>query len=93
MEVLTVPHSNFMAVKMQQDTVTHSYQFAQAFMADGTPKQFPVPYFPLLYQGHEYLIFPTLDTDVTRLSFNPFSLEGTPIDLIVSTSTLNTTPQ
>lgn len=81
MEVLTVPHSNFMAVKMQQDTVTHSYQFAQAFMADGTPKQFPVPYFPLLYQGHEYLIFPTLDTDVTRLSFNPFSLEGTPIDL------------
>ncbi len=93
MEVLTVPHSNFMAVKMQQDTVTHSYQFAQAFMADGTPKQFPVPYFPLLYQGHEYLIFPTLDTDVTRLSFNPFSLEGTPIDLIVTSTTPYTTPQ
>ena len=93
MEVLTVPHSNFMAVKMQQDTVTHSYQFAQAFMADGTPKQFPVPYFPLLYQGHEYLIFPTLDTDVTRLSFNPFSLEGTPIDLIVTFTTPYTTPQ
>ena len=93
MEVLTVPHSNFMAVKMQQDTVTHSYQFAQAFMADGTPNPFPVPYFPLLYQGHQYLIFPTLDSDVTRLSFNPFSLEGTPIDLIVTTSTPNTMPQ
>ena len=87
--VLAVPGQDYIAVQMHQDTVSSSYQFASVFKADGTPKQFPVPYFPLLYQGHEYLIFPTLDTDVTRLSFNPFSLEGTPINLIVTSTTPN----
>ena len=88
--VLAVPGQDYIAVQMHQDTVSRSYQFASVFKADGTPKQFPVPYFPLLYQGHEYLIFPMLDDDVARLTFCPFTLEGgTPINLIVTSTTPN----
>ena len=88
--VLAVPGQDYIAVQMHQDTVSRSYQFASVFKADGTPKQFPVPYFPLLYQGHEYLIFPMLDDDVARLTFCPYTLEGgTPINLIVTSTTPN----
>ena len=93
-QVLAMPQRGYIAVKMQQDTISHTYQLAQVFKADGTPKEFPVPYFPLLYQGHEYLIFPTLDDDVARLSFNPFAPEGTPIDIILGTASIpEKTPQ
>ena len=75
----------FMAVQMRQDTISYSYQFAQQFQADGTPMPFPVAYFPLLYQGHEYLIFPIIDDQVARLVFSPYDLDGPTIDLVRST--------
>ena len=80
--VLDFFDQNSMAVKMRQDTISHSYQFAQAYLADGTPCQFPVSYFPLLYQGNEYLIFPKIDDeDITRLVFSPYALDGPTITL------------
>ncbi len=79
-EVLAVPALNYMAVKMSQDTVSRSYQMARAFKADHTPL-LPVAYFPLLYQGHEYLIFPIVDDEIAILEFSPFALDGESIDL------------
>jgi len=84
--VLRVPGQNYFAVQMHQDTVSRSYQFAQSYMFDGTPTEFPTPYFPLLYQSHEYLIFPLPETDISRLAFNPFTLEGELINLIINAS-------
>ncbi|MBQ6166133.1 MAG: hypothetical protein IJK41_01660 [Muribaculaceae bacterium] len=79
--ILAIPGQDYWAVKMHQDTISHSYQFAQAYQADGTPIAAPIGYFPLLYQGHEYLIFPPLDDAITRLEFSPYALDGTPITL------------
>ena len=79
---VTDPDFEYMMVKMRQDTISHSYQFAQAYLADGTPAEFPVPYFPLLYQGNEYLIFPLPDAAVSRLTFSPYALDGPTIDLV-----------
>ena len=78
--VLAVHGPDYMAVETDRDTICHSYQFAQPFKADGTPL-LPLGYFPVLYQGHEYLIFPIPDDEITLLSFIPFSLEGTPVTL------------
>ena len=80
-DILAIPHQGYWAVKMRQDTISHSYQFAQSYRADGTPIAIPVGYFPLLYQGHEYLIFPPVADDVDRLEFSPYALDGTPITL------------
>lgn len=86
--VLAMSGQDYIAVQMRQDTVSHSYQFAQAYKADGTPAALPVSYFPLLYHGHEYLIFPALDDDITRLTFSPYALDdGETISLVLSTST------
>lgn len=79
--IFTFPNQDYWAVQMRQDTISHSYQFAQAFHADGTLIAIPVGYFPLLYQGHEYLIFPTVDDAVARLEFSPYALDGKPISL------------
>lgn len=79
--ILAIPNHNYWVVKMRQDTISHSYQFAQAFNADGTPIAAPIGYFPLLYQGNEYLVFPPLDNTITRLEFSPYALDGTPITL------------
>ena len=82
--VFVVPGQDYMAVKMSQDTISRSYQLAHAFDADGAQRPIPVPYFPLLYQGHEYLIFPLLNDETARLSFCPYMLEGEPINLMIS---------
>ena len=99
--VPVAPGSDYMAVKMAQDTVSRSYQFAEAFNADGSPQPIPVPYFPVLYLGHEYLIFPMsfkagttpavpkIDGNTARLSFCPYMLEGDPINLMISPPTVN----
>ena len=79
--ILAIPHQDYWVVKMRQDTVSHSYQFAQPYQADGTPMAAPVGYFPLLYQGHEYLVFPLLEDGIARLEFSPYALDGTPINL------------
>lgn len=81
-QVLASPEGGFMAVKTDRDTILHSYQFAHAFKADGTPSQSLVGYFPLLYEGREYLIFPMIDDSIERLTFAPFSLEGDAATLI-----------
>lgn len=78
--VVTVPDGDYMAVVTDRDTIRHSYQFAHAYKADGTPL-LPVGYFPLLYHGREYLIFPIPDAEVDRLTLTPFSLEGDPVTL------------
>lgn len=80
--VLAVPSQGYMVVKMQQDTISHTYQHAQAYHTDGTPVPLPVSYFPLLYQGHEYLIFPLVDDDIHKLVFSPYALDGPTIDLL-----------
>ena len=78
---LAVPGQDYMALMMRQDTISHSYQLAQAFRADDT-RLLPVPFFPLLYQGHEYLIFPIVANTIAKLVFSPYSLEGESVDLI-----------
>ncbi len=78
--VYTVPGADYMAVKMRQDSVSYSYQFADVVLADGTAA-LPVPYFPVLYQGREYLIFKQPDEKAARLRFAPFEYEGETIDL------------
>ena len=85
LDVVEVPGpQGYMAVKMRQDTISHSYQFAQPYGSDGTPIAAIVGYFPLLYQGNEYLIFPTVDDAVARLEFSPYALDGKPISLVRS---------
>ena len=79
--VIAVPGQEYMAVKLHQDTVSRSYQMAQAFQADDS-RLLPVPFFPLLYQGHEYLIFPIVDNKIARLVFSPYSLEGESVELV-----------
>lgn len=80
--VLGIAGQDYWVVRMRQDTISHSYQFAQAYKADGTTTAASiVGYFPLLYQGHEYLVFPPVDSTVTRLEFSPYALDGTPITL------------
>ena len=78
--VWAVSRPDFVAVETDRDTICHSYQFAHAFKADGTSLP-PVGYFPLLYQGKQYLIFAPIAHEVARLTFIPFALEGTPITL------------
>ena len=78
--VLAFPDQDYWLVKMRQDTISHSYQFAQSYLANGTPATI-IGYVPLLYQGHEYLVFPPVDDAVARLEFCPFALEGKPISL------------
>ena len=80
--VLGVPGQEYMAVMMRQDTISHTYQHAQAYKADGTPLPLPVSYFPLLYQGHEYLIFPHISNEIQKLVFSPYALDGPTIDLL-----------
>lgn len=81
-EILAIHNQDYWVVKMRQDTISHSYQFAQAYRADGTPTSPPiVGYFPLLFQGHEYLVFPPVDSTVTRLEFSPYALDGETITL------------
>ena len=80
--VFTFPDQDYWAVQMRQDTISHSYQFAQPYGSDGTPIAAIVGYFPLLYQGHEYLIFPTVDDAVARLEFSPYALDGKPVSLV-----------
>ena len=80
-EVSAVPGHQYMAVKLRQDTVSCSYQLALAYGKDGSSR-LPVPYFPLLCDGHEYIIFPVIDNDVDKLVFSPFALDGEEIDLI-----------
>jgi len=80
--VLGIPGQEYLAVKMRQDTISHSYQFAQAYHADGTPAALPVCYFPVLYHGHEYLVFPIIDDKVARLTFSPYALDGKEISLV-----------
>lgn len=81
LDVTAVPGQQFMAVRLQQDTVSCSYQFALAYGQDGS-SLLPVPYFPLLYKGHEYLIFPIIGNNVSKLVFSPFALDGENIDLV-----------
>lgn len=80
--VLCVPSQRYMMVRMKQDTISHTYQHAQAYQADGTPMPLPVSYFPLLYQGHEYLIFPMMGHSIHKLVFSPYALDGPTIDLL-----------
>lgn len=90
--VFAVEGQDYVAVQMHQDTVSRSYQFARVFKADGTPMPFPISYFPLLYQGHEYLIFPSWDNEVARLTFCPFTLEGgTDININLTSTVQDTT--
>ena len=83
--VLKVPGQDYMAVKMRQDTVSYTYQFAHAFKADGDP-MLSVPYFPVLYQGHEFFIFPMIDNSVAKIVFTPFEFDGEPVTLIRTAS-------
>lgn len=78
---LAVPGQDYMVLKMRQDTISHSYQLAQAYRSDAT-RLLPVPFFPLLYQGHEYLFFPIVDNRIARLVFSPYSLEGESVELV-----------
>ena len=80
-QVLAVPGQAFMAVKMHQDTVSFTYQFAHTFDLRGE-RLVSLPYFPILYQGNEYLLFVLPDDAVARLKFCPFDLEGDTVELV-----------
>lgn len=72
--VLMAPDSAYVAIKMAADTVTHTYQFAQAVDHSGSHQQL-VFYFPLLYQGQEYYVFPAISDSVATLTFPALGLD------------------
>ena len=41
----------------------------------------PIFYFPVLYQGHEYFIFPSLGDSVAHIDFPALGLDHDPITL------------
>ena len=80
-EIVTVPGVDFVAVKMEQDTVTYTYQFAHVFTADGTQLT-SMPYFPIIYQGHEYFFFPKIVNDIVKVEFSPFGFDEETVTLV-----------
>lgn len=78
--VLAFPGQDYIAVQMRQDSVSYSYQLADVTLEDGTAS-LPVPYFPILYQGREYLIFRTPAEEAVQLTFAPFEYEGETVAL------------
>ena len=65
---------DYYAVKMGADTVTTTYQFAQVADAGGNSLP-PVYYYPIRYQGHEYYIFPSLDSTVVHIEYPALGLD------------------
>lgn len=79
--VLAFPDQDHMAVKMSQDTLSYTYQYAQVTLDDGK-LALPAFYIPILYQGREYFFFKIPDDNVAKLTFAPFEFDGETIDLI-----------
>lgn len=79
--VMAFPDQDYMAVKMSQDTLSYTYQYAQVTLDDGT-LALPAFYVPILYQGREYFFFKLPDNKVAKLTFAPFEFDGETIDLI-----------
>ena len=78
---MAFPDQDYMAVKMSQDTLSYTYQYAQVTLDDGT-LALPAFYIPILYQGREYFFFKLPDNKVVKLTFAPFEFDGEAIDLI-----------
>ena len=78
--LFTVPDSTYFAVQMASDTITRSYQFAVVTDANGSPMQ-PLFYFPLLYQGREYFLFPTISDSVSTITFPALGLDREDVTL------------
>ena len=79
-QVLALPTLNCMAVQLRQDSIAHSYQFAQVSDANGQPLT-PVSYFPLRYQNHVYIFFKMPNNAVSKLSFAALGIYRDPITL------------
>lgn len=67
-------HGDYCAVKMKGDTISQSYQFAQPTDSQGEAMT-PIFYFPLLYQGHEYFIFPAFNNIIAQIEFDALGLD------------------
>lgn len=78
--LLEIPGQDYCAVKMRGDSIPPTYQFAQTADALGNALT-PIFYFPILYQGHEYFIFPTFNTTTAQVTFPALGLTHDPITL------------
>ena len=74
--VYGVPGQEYMLVKTARTGLVHSYQQTQAIDTGGQPVFLPPHYFPVLYDGSLYLVFPVLDNTIRQVQFQPFG-EGT----------------
>lgn len=73
-EALLDVHKDYYAVKMKSDTISLSHQYAQTKDKQGNTMN-PIFYFPLLYQGHEYFIFPAFGDTIAQVEFPALGLE------------------
>jgi hypothetical protein len=83
-EALMSVQGDYYAIKMKADTISLSYQFAQTQDEQGNPLK-PIFYFPVLYQGHEYFIFPSLPDSVAHINFPALGLDHDPVTLNLPT--------
>ncbi len=74
--VYGVPDQEYMLVKTARTGLVHSYQQTQAIDTVSQPVFLPPHYFPVLYDGNLYLVFPVLDNTIRQVQFQPFG-EGT----------------
>ncbi len=78
--LLEVPDQEYCAVKMRNDSIHHTHQFAQATDARGNALT-PIFYFPLRYQDHLYYIFPAFNDTIARIDFPALGLDHPSISL------------
>lgn len=73
--VFGVPGQDYMLVKTNHTDIIHTYQETQAIDIDGNPVFLPPHFFPLMYQGRMYLVFPVVDDNVAKVIFPAFGYE------------------
>ncbi len=78
--VLAPPDTAYIAVKVASDTVSHTYQFASVKDTHAAPMP-PQFYFPLLYQGREYFLFPSLSDSISQIEFPALGLDHDPVTI------------
>ena len=76
-----VPGQEYMLVKTNHPSITHTYQESQAFDTDGNPVFLPPHYFPIMYEGRMYVALPVLDNNVATVIFPAFGYDRAPVTM------------
>lgn len=78
--VYASPGQEYMVVKTNHNSIIHSSQETTMLDADGNPIT-PQHFFPLLYQGTFYLVFPVLDNKINKIYFPGFGHDREPVEM------------